>query len=176
MAAAALAAALAIGVPAANAAGATVHPHPSSVQLIPLPAAGSCRDGVILVTYAGGNARFNPTAGSWRVATGSTYTVVNVCNDGGNYTIEDAGTFGYMDWEGAASGGVIRETTNGSLARAHWTELGCGTSYFELSNVSPSSWETPLPWKVMASAHRCTLLPTAAAPTATRNGAWGSSL
>lgn len=88
--------------------------------------------------------KFNASGGYYRLAAPGTYTALSInCGDQScsYYTVQDNSTGNYMDWEGGSGSGTIHETTNSSLARAHWTLTQCGSGfYYEYLNVYGDNW------------------------------------
>jgi len=78
-------------------------------------------EGVLSNTF--GDAKYNSSSGTWREADGGTYTDILIVNQGSYYTMQNETT---GDWLEVAGNGSINETSDSSLARAHWVHAGSG--------------------------------------------------
>lgn len=79
-----------------------------------------------------GQARFNTTSGLWWLASAVITHIDTLTESGGYYLLEDCNSFNYMDY---VSGTGVTETTDSSLARAHWVAVGCIGGGYEWKNV-----------------------------------------
>lgn len=102
--------------------------HPSVRSAPAVTAKPAQTEGVLSNGY--GDAKYNSTAGTWRLASGSA-TDLLIYPDPDNtsvYIMQDETTGDYVDWVSSTG---ITETTNYSLSRAHWARDYCspGASY-----------------------------------------------
>jgi hypothetical protein len=86
---------------------------------------------VLVDPYSDIEARYNSTAGYWRAAASVNTPVSIVAYGSDDYVIEDTGTGDFVDY----NSGYIEETSNDTLARAHWDIVSCRSGTYSFANV-----------------------------------------
>jgi hypothetical protein len=127
------AAALIAFLAAAPANGSTAHVTSSAKPAVAVQPPSACAyEGCLLEDpYYDISARYNSTAGYWRAADTVNTPVYVYAYGSDDYLIEDTGTDDFMDYDS----GYIEETSNPSLARAHWYIVDCGNGTYTIANV-----------------------------------------